>query len=87
MDDKRKKEILLNYMEEILSRSSKKLVGKCLKRFEIINDLPTLKNSIKELIYESFRDMIDVFYSYKNGIEFSSFNFISKPKSEEKNGK
>jgi len=85
--EEKKKEVFVDFMNEILGRSSKKLVGKCLKRFEIIEDKPTLKNSLKELIYESFRDMTDVFCAYKMGLEFSSFKFISKPKSEGKNGK
>jgi hypothetical protein len=74
------KQILLDYLQEVSSYESQKLVGKCLKRFEILEDRETLKKEIRELVYESFRDLKDIFDSYGKGIEVSYFKFIKKDK-------
>jgi len=90
--EKSEKEQLLSYLEEILSFESSKLVGKCLKRWEIffpkdsnhldnntlqIHDI--LKRDLKELIYEFSRDLKDIFYAYSKGLEKSYF-IIKKEK-------
>jgi len=74
------KEKLLTYLEQVLSFESSKLVGKLLKRFEIISNLDTLKKEAKELIYESFRDLKDIFEAYGKGLEASFFTFKHKEK-------
>lgn len=79
------KEILLAYLSQVFSKESAKLVGKVCKRFEILEDKEALKKEIKELIYENFREITDIFDSYAKGLEVSYFSFV-KPenKSEEK---
>jgi hypothetical protein len=47
----------LNY---IIDQESRKTVGIILKRYEIIDDKEVLKKEIKELIYESFRNVRDI---------------------------
>jgi len=74
------KEKLLSYLEQVLSFESSKLVGKLLKRFEIIANVDTLKKEAKELIYESFRDLKDIFEAYGKGLEVSFFTFKNKEK-------
>jgi len=69
------KEALLAYLEELCNFESSKLVGKCMKRFEIITDREILRKNIKELIYESFRDVKDILNAYGKGIETIQFNF------------
>lgn len=67
--EKEEKDRLLSYIEEVLDHSSQKLVGKTMKRFEILTNQELLKKEIKELIYESYREMSDIFYAYKHGYE------------------
>jgi hypothetical protein len=74
------KQILLDYLQEVSSFESQKLVGKICKRFEIIQDRDILKKECRELIYESFRDLIEIFDSYGKGVETSYFKFIKKDK-------
>jgi hypothetical protein len=75
------KDLLIKYLSEVLSFHSQKTVGKLLKRFEIITDIALLKKEAKELIYEEFRDIIEIMEAYGKGMEMTIFNFR---KSEEK---
>jgi calcineurin-like phosphoesterase family protein len=57
-------------LEDLVNFYSRKLVGKVCKRFEIIkNNHDLLKEDVKELIYESFRDFKDVVVAYNTGKE------------------
>jgi hypothetical protein len=78
------KELLLSYLDTVFTKEFNKLVGKLLKRIEILDDKEYLKKEIKELIYESSREMRDIFLAYSDGLEKSYFNFINTKKSEEK---
>lgn len=66
------------YLDELISFESKKLVGKVLKRYEIVSDKDTLKSEIKELVYEQFRDLKDLIIAYNKGYEISIFKFKQK---------
>jgi hypothetical protein len=72
-------EILISrrYLKELIDFESKKLVGKALKRYEIVNDKDILKSEIKELIYESFRDFASLLEAYSKGYEIKIFKFNS----------
>jgi len=72
------KQQLLTYLDQVFSAEFPKLVGKVMKRFEILEDKEYLKKEIKELIYESSREMQDIFYAYSKGLEVSYFKFTSK---------
>lgn len=72
------KQQILTYLEEVLSFESSKLVGKLLKRFEIITDQELLKKEAKELIYESFRDVREIVSAYGKGVEVTYFKFKNK---------
>ena len=65
------KEQLLGYLDQVISAEFPKLVGKIMKRFEILDDKDHLKKEIKELIYEGSREMQDIFYAYSKGLEVS----------------
>jgi hypothetical protein len=43
----------------LLTQASQKTVGKCMKRFELSQDKEEIKKQIKELLYESYRDLSD----------------------------
>jgi len=50
-------EQLLKYL---IMQESQKIVGKCMKRFEIHDDKNEIKKEIKELLYECYRDLGDL---------------------------
>lgn len=76
------KELIIEYLDSLFSTEGPKLVGKCLKRFEIIENRELLKKDIKELIYEEFRDLKEIAYAFGQGVELSRFRFV-KPKKEQ----
>lgn len=58
MDNRLKiEESTLNY---ICQKEASKIVGKCMKRFELSNDKEVIKSEIKELLYEFVRDLRDI---------------------------
>lgn len=81
------REALFQYLDQILTSESAKLVGKSLKRIELIlpeedfspsdkKSIQLLKKELRELVYESFRDLREIFTAYSYGLEVSRFNFI-----------
>jgi len=76
----KQKEILLAYLNQVLSKEFPKLVGKLCKRFEIIEDKEVLKKELKELIYEGSREIMDIFEAYARGLEVSYFNLTKNGK-------
>lgn len=64
------------YLLELVGLQSKKTVGKIMKRFEIIEDKSVLKNEIKELVYESYRDLRDLLLAGGRGLEQKTFKNI-----------
>lgn len=79
------KEILLAYLDQVFTKEFAKLVGKLCKRIEILDDKEYLKKEIKELVYESSREMRDIFDSYAKGLEVSYFVWINKDKESKEN--
>jgi hypothetical protein len=55
----------LNLYKIILDQEAKKLTGRTMKRFEISKDLETIKKEVKELQYETFRDLYDMLLNGK----------------------
>ena len=78
MGNPSEKDVLLSYLDELLSFEASKLVGKIMKRFEIISERDVLRKSIKELVYESSRELKDIFNAYGRGIDTTQFHFIKK---------
>jgi hypothetical protein len=77
------KKSIVPYLEQVLPHEASKLVGKCMKRFEILDSKDILKKEIKELIYESLRDLIQIIDAYEKGAESTYFNFKNGNKTEE----
>jgi hypothetical protein len=77
---KSEKELLLAYLDEVLQTQSAKLVGHIMKRFELIENKDVLKRDVRELVYESSRELRDIFYAYSKGLESFRYNFIKKNK-------
>ncbi len=46
------------YLNQLLKEQSRKAAGIIMKRFEVINNRDDLKNAVKELIYENYRDLL-----------------------------
>jgi hypothetical protein len=47
-------------LRQIFDQESKKVVGICMKRFEIHNNSEDQKKAIKEVLYESLRNILDI---------------------------
>jgi hypothetical protein len=47
-------------LNQIIDQEARKMVGIALKRFELIEDKEVLKKELKEVIYESFRNVRDM---------------------------
>jgi hypothetical protein len=47
-------------LNQIVDQEARKTVGIALKRFELIEDKETLKKELKEIIYESYRNVRDM---------------------------
>jgi len=60
------------YLNKLLSDSARNLVGKTCKRFEILQDKEDIKKSIKELIYENYRELKALIISFNVGVEFKT---------------
>jgi len=66
------------YLEEISDYIGRSLVGKLLKRTEILSDRNVLKQEIRELVYEEIRHLRDLILANNYGINISVFKFKSK---------
>ena len=71
--DKKEKELIITeeYLEQVTSKWATSLVGKIMKRFEILNDKETIKKDIKELIYENIRDLKVNIKAFNWGVKFN----------------
>jgi len=65
-------------LQELVDYTSKSLVGKLLKRFEIIDDKNIVKREARELIYEEFRQLRDLIKSHNEGRELTQIKFKTK---------
>jgi hypothetical protein len=62
------------FLDRVMKKWSRVLVGQTMKRFEIFDDKKAIKASIKELIYEHTRNLKGLIESFDLGIKF-----ITKP--------
>ena len=70
----------MDYLMEVIDYSGSSLVGKILKRFEILDDKEALKSTVKELVYEEMRHVRDLLIAGGNGLEQTIFSFKKKEK-------
>ncbi len=66
------------YLKEVLDHRGSSLVGKILKRFEILEDKNAIKATMKELIYEEFRQLKEIMVAFDSGREMTVFKFKSR---------
>ncbi len=59
------------YLSKMLDEKSKATVGRILKRVETIADMKTLKEELKNVVYEEFRDIKTTLDAFNSGILFS----------------
>ena len=64
-----------DYLKELIDYAGKALVGKILKRFEIIENRDIIKSDTKELVYEEFRSLRDLIIAHNRGLNITQFNF------------
>ena len=62
-------------LKNIFNSESKKLVGKIMKRFELHDDKETIKAEVKELAYESMRDIFDLIVTCSQSKESINIDF------------
>ena len=65
------------YLDDLIDKASKALVGKIMKRFEIFEDKKIIKKAIKELVYENYRVLKELIKSFSFGVKFKT-----KPKEQ-----
>jgi len=58
------------YLEDAVTQSARNLVGKIMKRFEILDDKEAIKKEVKELIYENYRDLTSILKAFSYGVKF-----------------
>ena len=69
-----------NYLTEVSDFISRSLVGKLMKKFEIIEDKSVLKSICKETVYEEMRHLKEILLAVEYGRTMTIFNFKSKDK-------
>ena len=70
--------IPIEYLKEVIDYSGRSLVGKLLKRFEILEDRNALKSEARELIYEEMRKLGEILNAYEKVRVFTAFEFKTK---------
>jgi len=74
-----KLEIEAEYLKELLDYESRSLVGKIMKRHEILGSTDNkLKAFEKELVYEEFRQLFSLIVAAGKGSYKKVFNFKSR---------
>lgn len=68
------------YLGELITYNSKALVGKILKRFEILGNKEAVKSATKELIYEQFREFRNLILAHDKGLNMTIFKFETPKK-------
>ena len=57
-----------SFIRYLLTNNSQSLVGKTMKRFETITNKEELKQNIKDLIYEQYRDLESQIFAFSKGL-------------------
>lgn len=70
----------LSYLEEVTGFVGRSLVGKLLKRFEIIENRDILKAESRELVYEELRRLTEILCAFEQGRILTAFEFKRKEK-------
>lgn len=78
MEDNNILNINRDLLENIITASAKKFCGKCMKRFEISRDIEEIKKQVKELAYESYRDLFQLIIACNNRKDLISIYFNNK---------
>ena len=60
------------FLDDILTKTSRTLVGMVCKRFEILENKEDIKKSVKELIYENARNIKALIKSFDCGVKFKT---------------
>lgn len=64
-----------DYLNELITYIGSSLVGKILKRFEILEDKNAIKVNVKELIYEELRHFRDLVLAHNRGFDIKQYKF------------
>lgn len=72
MEKKESFTVTEKYLDDVTSQSARALVGKIMKRFEILEDKDAIKKDIKELVYENSRELKALIRAFSYGVKFVS---------------
>lgn len=78
MEKNQEIKVTLEYLKKVVDFSGASLVGKLLKRFEILENKEDIKKVSKELIYEEMRHLRDLLIAFDSGRELTTWKFITK---------
>lgn len=59
------------YLDELIKEVSRRVVGKVMRRCDLFEVEKTVKEEIKNLIYEGFREFGDLLYAHNAGLNIS----------------
>lgn len=59
------------YLEELIKKGSRSLVGEIMKRFELFDNKEEIKKSVKELVYENYRKIEALIKAFSCGVTFN----------------
>ena len=71
-------------IEDIIDYFGRNLVGKIMRKFEVVQDIHTLKSLVKDTIWEELRHERDILVSVGAGGNLKTVRFISKGKQDGK---
>ena len=77
MEERKEIKVTEQYLEDCIKYVGSSLVGKIMKRFELLEEKNDIKLQCKELVYEELRHFRDILLAYDKGRELTVFNFKS----------
>ena len=65
-----KLEIAEDYLDEVIRHAGNKLVGELMSAMETISNPEELKKSVKNTVYQNFRDLNGQIHAFDCGVKF-----------------
>jgi hypothetical protein len=68
--ENRKLEIADEYLNDVLKHAAVKLVGEIMSNMETISNPEELKSTVKNTVYQNFRDLNGQIHAFDCGVKF-----------------
>lgn len=69
-----------DYLDELLQEIGKRVVGKLMRRMDLLEVNQKIKDFSKDAVYEGFREVKDLMIAYDRGLEADFMEFKSTGK-------